>query len=105
MIFFKTRNSFHSSTDRFDPDFIYLQAEAAAVLATYPISAVGIDYLGIERGQQGHPTHRALLSKGIAIIEGLRLAHVRPGAYTAICMPLAVVGLEAAPARVILIEQ
>lgn len=105
MIFFKTRNSKSSSTDRFNPEFIFLEAEAAALLAKRAITAIGIDYLGIERGQQGHPTHRALLEKGIAIIEGLRLSHVNPGVYTAICLPLAVIGLEAAPARVVLLEK
>ncbi len=66
---------------------------------------MGIDYLGIERNQPGHDTHRALLSSGVAIIEGLRLADIAAGKrYYFMCLPLRIVGFEAAPARAILLK-
>ncbi len=69
------------------------------------VKAVGTDYLGIERDQPGHETHRALLSHRVAIIEGLRLADVDAGKrYYLLCLPLKIVGFEAAPARAVLLK-
>jgi len=65
---------------------------------------VGIDYLGIERNQEAHDTHTLLLQEDIPIIEGLRLAHAEEAYYSFICLPLALQGLDGAPARAILIS-
>jgi arylformamidase len=104
ILLFKTRNSELVENAPFDPHFIYLDALAAAYCKEINVKAVGIDYLGIERNQATHETHTLLLSSGIPIIEGLRLSHVAQGVYFFICLPLSVVGLEAAPARAILME-
>jgi arylformamidase len=101
-ILLKTRNSFLAHNNRFNSTFVYLDALAAAYLVQCGIQAVGIDYLGIERAQPGHETHSTLMHNGITIIEGLRLAHVNAGPYELICLPLAIVELEAAPARAVL---
>ena len=98
----KTRNSRRSVTEAFDYDFVYLAADAAALLVEYGAKAVGIDYLGIERRQADHATHTQLLSRGIAIIEGLRLGAIAAGMYDFICLPLLLVGIDGAPARAIL---
>ena len=103
IILFKTKNSALDPNALFNPQFIYLSTLAAQLLADKNVRAVGIDYLGIERGQPGHETHLRLLEKNIPIIEGLRLAHVQAGEYFFCCLPLALVGLEAAPARAVLI--
>jgi arylformamidase len=100
---FKTKNSAWPNDGVFDANFIYLDQLAAQYLASQDLLAVGIDGLGIERDQPGHPTHKALLSIQIAIIEGLRLEHVLPGAYTLICLPIKIVGVDSAPARAVLI--
>ena len=105
IILFKTMNSQKYATENFDPNFIYLDSTGADYLAEKKVKAVGIDYLGIERNQTGHTTHWALMHHDITIIEGLRLGHVQSGKYEFICLPLAVIGLEAAPARAILIER
>ncbi|TVP96086.1 MAG: cyclase family protein [Acholeplasmatales bacterium] len=94
----------NSETDAFDFDFVYLAEDAARHLAACKVRGVGIDALGIERNQAGQPTHKALLKQGIVILEGLRLATVREGYYTMICLPLKIQGVEASPARVILTE-
>lgn len=104
IVLLKTRNSSFPVTAPFQYDFIYLAASGAAYLASKKIKAVGIDYLGIERQQPQHDTHEAFMRAGITIIEGLRLAHVRPGEYILWCLPLHVQGLEAAPARAVLQE-
>ena len=97
----KTKNSWAES---FAFDFVYLSAEAAAYLANLGIRGVGIDALGIERDQPGYPTHRALLAKNILLIEGLRLKDVPAGVYFLLAAPLKLTGVEAAPARVLLLR-
>lgn len=104
IILFKTKNSALDPNAPFNPQFIYLNRSGAQLLAAQNVRAVGIDYLGIERGQQGHETHLCLLEKNIPIIEGLRLDHVPAGGYFFCCLPLALDGLEAAPARAILMQ-
>ena len=68
---------------------------------------VGIDYLSIEpfgSNKVGYPAHKTLLSAGVAIVEGMDLHSVDPGAYTLAALPLLVNGGDGAPARVVLIE-
>lgn len=103
-ILFKTKNSSLSPTDLFEAQFIYLDVTAAQFLASKKLRCVGIDYLGIERNQPGHETHSLLFEAGTVIIEGLRLQSVEPGEYFLCCLPLALEGLEAAPARVVLLQ-
>ena len=100
-ILFKTRNSF---SERFDPDYVFLDTAGAEHLVELGVRGVGIDALSIERAQPKHPTHQVLLREKIVIIEGLRLAEVPEGDYLLIAAPLAIVDAEAAPARVILVK-
>jgi arylformamidase len=104
IVLFKTVNSATQPTDKFTPHFIYLEVSGAQCLVERNVRAVGIDYLGIERSQQGHLTHNLLFKHDIAIIEGLRLGTVTQGTYFLCCLPLYAIGLEAAPARAVLIE-
>lgn len=101
-LLFKTKNSFD---DAFNFEFIYVAEDAATYLAEKRIRGVGIDALGVERNQAGHPTHKTLFSHGIIIIEGLRLKDVPAGEYWMVAAPLKLVGTDAAPARVLLFEQ
>jgi arylformamidase len=102
IIILKTYNSDLPATGPFVFDFVYLDASGAQYLAEKNIKAVGIDYLGIERSQPDHATHKTLLAKEILIIEGLRLAGVISGEYNFFCFPLFVQGADAAPARAVL---
>lgn len=103
VLLLKTRNSANLKPP-FDRGFVFLAADAAEFLAEKEVRGVGIDYLGIERDQPRHPAHRRLLEKGIPIIEGLNLARVPAGRYFLFAAPLALVGVEAAPARVVLLR-
>jgi arylformamidase len=105
IILLKTKNSVFDATAPFNPNFIYLAESGAHYLVERNIRAVGIDYLGIERGQLAHETHVQLFNAGITILEGLRLADVPAGKYFLCCLPLKIQGLEAAPARAVLISQ
>ena len=101
-ILFKTKNS---AEDAFNPSFIYLDEESSTYLAEKQISGVGIDALGIERDQKGHPTHKNLMQHDILIIEGLRLRSVKENEYTMVALPLKIKGSDALPLSVILIEK
>ena len=100
-ILFKTKNSLDED---FNPEFIFLKEDGAQYLAELKIKGVGIDALGVERSQPNHPTHKALFGANILVIEGLRLSEVNAGSYFMVAAPLKLVGTDAAPARVILIE-
>lgn len=103
IILLKTANSLQKPTDKFNPQFVYLGVTGAEYLVRKKVKAVGIDYLGIERSHPDHPTHITLMKHDITIIEGLRLSAAQPGEYTLCCLPLNIIGLEAAPARAVLI--
>jgi arylformamidase len=104
IVLFKTKNSNKLATAQDNQDFVYLDAEAAKYLVMCGVRAVGTDHLGIERGQPNHETHINLLGAGIIIIEGLRLLDVPAGRYFLCCLPLAIQGGDAAPARAVLLE-
>ena len=106
-LLFKTRNSslWKTSDPHFQTDYTYLELEAAKYLVDRGVRLIGIDYLSIEQfGQEGHPTHLALLSKGVIIVEGLNLSDVPAGRYELICLPLRISGGlgDGAPARAVL---
>ena len=70
----KTRatGQFHKAQAQHDS--VYLTEEAAQYLAQAGIKLVGIDSLSLEQyGSQGLPAHRALLSAGVVIVEGMFL--------------------------------
>ncbi|MCF0137024.1 MAG: cyclase family protein [Oscillospiraceae bacterium] len=48
--------------------------------------------------------HRALLSKGVVLLEGIRLAAVAQGEYMLCAAPLKLAGFDGAPCRAVLIE-
>jgi arylformamidase len=98
-VLFKTSNSERCwKTSQFVPQFVSIAEDAASYLASLHTLAVGIDYLSA-----GSPeTHRTLLNSGVAIIEGLNLAHISQGRYELLCLPLNIPGGDGAPARVLL---
>lgn len=108
-ILFKTRNSefWNEPTPQFHTDFTYLDLRAAQVLVERGVKLIGIDYLSIEKFESDNETHRALLSRGVVILEGLNLGEVPAGSYELICLPLRLRSDkgDGAPARVVLRTQ
>jgi arylformamidase len=100
-VLFKTKNSWDTE---FNFEFIYVNHEAAKTLAEIGVSGVGIDALGVERAQENHPTHKQLFENDVIIIEGLQLKDVAEGEYLMVAAPLKIRGLDASPARIVLIE-
>lgn len=81
----------------------YLHETAAEVLAYLGYELVGTDGVTIESPESNGTTHRALLGKGIAILEGLDLEEVTNGEYFLIAPPVKIGGAEAAFSRAILV--
>ena len=99
----KTRNSRLWGTPEFDRTFIGVAESGARYLVNRGIKVLGVDYLSVEPFKTpGAPAHHALLSAGTIVIEGLNLRDVAPGSYEMFCLPLALVGADGAPARVVL---
>lgn len=99
----KTANSRLWGTPEFHADFIGVSEGAARFLVDRGVKVLGVDYLSVEPYKTpGAPTHHVLLGAGVIVIEGLNLRDVEPGSYEMFCLPLAVVGADGAPARVIL---
>lgn len=104
-ILFKTGNYKLLKQREFPKEYVSLSLEGAEFLARKQIVLVGTDFLGIEKkGNPGHPVHKTLLSAGIVIVEGLDLSKVPAGEYQLYCLPLNVVGVDGAPARVVLMS-
>ncbi len=88
----------------FDFHFPFLEKSGAAFLAKNGVKAVGIDQLGIERGQENHETHDILFRKGIPVFEGLELCAIRQGNYLFIGLPLKIRDGDGAPVRAVLAD-
>jgi len=89
---------------KFDFNFAYLGKTGAKFLADKGIKMVGIDALGIERGQSGHDTHKILFEKNIPVVEGLELSKINSGRYFFIGLPLKIKEGDASPIRAVLVK-
>jgi kynurenine formamidase/glycosyltransferase involved in cell wall biosynthesis len=103
-VLFKTSNSgLWKASPVFCPNYVALTADAATLLAERGTRLVGIDYLSIQRFEDGPEVHEILLAAGIVILEGLDLSRVAAGPYELMCLPLRLGdGAEGAPARAVL---
>ncbi len=86
----------------FGEDYVALTADAAQWVVDRGIRLIGVDYLSVQRYEDGPLTHQILLEACVIIIEGLNLDGVKPGRYELICLPLKLVGADGAPARAVL---
>lgn len=83
----------------------FLSPLAAVRLAEKGALLVGTDADSIDPlDAEDLPVHRTLLSRGVALLEGLRLVHVEPGDYGLVAVPLAFESLDASPVRAVLIR-
>lgn len=106
-VLFKTRNSalWEDPRGRFREDFTYVAPEAARALVAAGVRLVGFDYLSVDKfDSHDFETHRALLSAGVVVVEGLDLRGVGAGLYELVCLPLklAAGSGDGAPARAVL---
>src|SRR4029079_15044187 len=81
-VLFKTPNSALWNSAVFHEDYTHLSEAGARYLVDQGVKVVGVDYLSVEQFKKaGAPAHKALLSNGFIIIEGLNLAEAEPGMY------------------------
>ena len=80
-------------------------AEAADVFATSGVWLLGGESQSIGPENAPMAVHLALLSRGVALLEGVRLADVSEGVYLLNAAPLNLSGAEGAPCRAILIAE
>ena len=78
--------------------------EAAITLANAEILLLGTESQSVGPLDAPMAAHLALLSKGVILLEGLRLAHVPADAYFLSAAPLLLAGADGAPCRAILIK-
>ena len=78
---------------------------AAYEAAELPLRLIGTDAASIGMETCELQTHKAFLSKGIVILEGLDLSEVEPGNYFLIALPMKIGGAEGAPVRAFLAEK
>lgn len=102
----KTSNSnlWNQKKPTFPDRYACLSVEAAEWVVQRGIRVVGVDFLSVEeKGAEGHPVHKTLLSNGVAIIEGLDLREAPSGPCTLLCFPLKVLNGDGGPARAAII--
>lgn len=105
IVLLKTDNSELWSRPGFQEDFTYVTRDAAEYLLERGVKTLGMDYLSIEQfGSATFEVHKLLLGRRVLIIEGLDLRAVAAGAYTLVCLPLNLQGVDGAPARAILMQ-
>lgn len=82
----------------------YFMDSSAQELAERGLLLIGTDSLSVgTKGNQTGP-HKAFLSEGVAILEGLELTRVEPGDYFLFAPPVPYDGLDGAPVRAVLIS-
>lgn len=91
--------------DTFFANYAGITPGAADWLLARGVRLIGTDYLSIgpfHGGAANRDVHVALLGAGVVIVEGLDLRGVEPGAYTLVCLPLAL-PCDGAPCRTVLL--
>jgi arylformamidase len=84
------------------PGSAALDARLVHWLADRDVVLVGIDTPSVDPfSSDDLPAHRALRARGMTWIEGLWLGGIAPGRYQLVALPMAIVGADAAPARVV----
>jgi len=102
----RTRNSdlWGRNVSEFRKDYVALKPKAARWIVDQGIYLIGIDYMSVQRYEDGPLTHQILLEGGVIIVEGLNLDGVTTGTYDLICLPLKLKDAEGAPARTVLLK-
>jgi arylformamidase len=99
---FRTR-AIDAPETEFDRAFAPLTEGGAEFLASRELLLVGTDAPSVDAfTSKTLSCHKILCRRGIVILEGARLAHVPPGDYELICLPLKLAGLDGSPVRAIL---
>jgi len=102
-ILLKTKNSF-DLMKKYNPNHVSLSENGATYLRDLGIKLIGYDYQSFERSGS-NDIHRIFMEQNIIALDNLRLKETEAKHYKLICLPIKVTGIDAAPARAILIEE
>jgi len=105
-LLFKTKNSDlrRDGVTEFKRDYVGITKDAAYWLVEHNFELIGVDYLSVAKFEEAVEVHKILLGKNIILLEGINLTDVDSGVYYLICLPVKILGTEAAPTRAILIK-
>lgn len=96
----RTRETSEAS---FPTSFVALTPDAAKRLDDLGVTLIGLDTPSMDPfDSKDLPAHKVLAASRIAILENLVLAHVTPGPYELLALPLRWEGLDASPVRAVL---
>jgi arylformamidase len=102
---FKTANSARVHRGELGEDYLSFLPEAVAAFIAAGVEVLGIDGLAIgPYGDLSDANHVAFCGSGGVIVEMLDLSAVSPGDYVMLALPLRLEGVEASPARVVLVK-
>lgn len=88
---------------RWNSDFAGLDPALVDALADRGVTLIGVDTPSVDvQESKDLAAHKRFLARDVSILEGLRLAHVAPGEYELIALPLPLVGFDASPVRAVL---
>lgn len=91
------------NSNAFPEPFVSFAPEAAAWLVERGALLLGLDTPSVDAvDSKDLPSHHTVLPADMAILENLQLAHVEPGVYELIALPLRWMGLDASPVRAVL---
>jgi len=103
IVLLKTKNSY-DAMNAYNPKHVAMTLDAANYLVEQGITTLGYDYQSFER-EGKNDIHRVFMKKNIIVIDNLRLKNVDAKEYILFCLPIKVTGIDAAPARAVLIEE
>ena len=78
--------------------------EAATVFADSGILLLGVESQSVGAIDKPMPVHLPLLSRGVVLLEGVRLSNVTEGKYFLSAAPILLNGCEGSPCRAVLID-
>ncbi|MHB8587015.1 MAG: cyclase family protein [Thermoplasmatota archaeon] len=100
-VLFRTREA--PTPWAFAKEFTPLSTQLVESLAALHCPLAGTDAPSVDAfDSKDLLVHRAMVERGIAILENLSLANVPPGPYELIALPLRLVGCDASPVRAVL---
>lgn len=100
-VLLKTDNSTWVRSGPMPDQPAHLTAAGASYLVERNVRLVGVDGLSVDLPGR-REAHMILLRAGVVLLETLDLSLVEAGEYRLVCLPLRILGGEAAPARAVL---
>lgn len=102
IVLIKTKNSY-DQMKTYHADHVAMTPAAATYLMDQGVFTIGYDYQSFERDGKNE-LHGLLMARDVISIDNLRLAEAESGEYEFVCLPIKVTGIDAGPARAILIR-